>query len=145
MAFLNDIADLYSVIFRGKLWKTVGFNSRKILIVEDDFSSRLYLNTLLEKSGAVLYNASDGKEAYDLIMGNSGIELVLMDIQLPVMDGYTCTRMIREAGKDLVIIAQTAYGLTGDKEKMINSGFNDYLIKPISNHQLLEKLALYLR
>ncbi|MGD0581587.1 MAG: response regulator [Bacteroidales bacterium] len=122
-----------------------GLNSRKILIVEDDFSSRLYLNTLLEKSGAVLYNASDGKEAYDLVMGNSGIELVLMDIQLPVMDGYTCTRMIREAGKDLVIIAQTAYGLTGDKEKMINSGFNDYLIKPISNHQLLEKLALYLR
>jgi CheY-like chemotaxis protein len=53
--------------------------------------------------------------------------------------------MLREAGKNLIIIAQTAYGLTGDKEKMMNSGFNDYLIKPISNLQLLEKLAIYFK
>jgi CheY-like chemotaxis protein len=120
-------------------------NGRKILVVEDDFSSRLYLNTLLEKSGAVLYNAGDGKEAYEMVMRNAEIELVLMDIQLPVLDGYTCTRMLREAGKEVIIIAQTAYGLTGDKERMINSGFNDYLIKPISNSQLLEKLNIYLK
>jgi CheY-like chemotaxis protein len=120
-------------------------NGRKILIVEDDFSSRLYLNKLLEKSGAVLYNAADGKEAYDLLMKDSEIELVLMDIQLPVLDGYTCTKMLRDAGKDLIIIAQTAYGLTGDKERMMSSGFNDYLIKPISHSQLLDKLTFYLK
>jgi CheY-like chemotaxis protein len=122
-----------------------GLNGRKILIVEDDFSSRLYLNKLLEKSGAVLFNAADGQEAYDLLMNNSEIELVLMDIQLPVLDGYTCTKMLRDAGRDLVIIAQTAYGLTGDKERMMDSGFNDYLIKPISNTQLLDKLSFYLK
>jgi CheY-like chemotaxis protein len=120
-------------------------NGRKILIVEDDFSSRLYLNKLLEKSGAVLYNAADGKEAYDLLMKDSEIELVLMDIQLPVLDGYTCTKMLRDAGKNLIIIAQTAYGLTGDKERMMSSGFNDYLIKPISHSQLLDKLTFYLK
>jgi CheY-like chemotaxis protein len=125
--------------------ETTVLNGRKILIVEDDYSSRLYLNTLLEKSGAVLFNAADGKEAYDLLMNDSDIELVLMDIQLPVLDGYTCTKMLRDAGKKLVIIAQTAYGLTGDKERMMNSGFNDYLIKPISNVQLLEKLSFYLK
>jgi CheY-like chemotaxis protein len=122
-----------------------GLKGRKILIVEDDFSSRLYLNKLLEKSGAVLYNATVGQQAYNMVMNDPELELVLMDIQLPVLDGYTCTRMLREAGKNLVIIAQTAYGLTGDKERMMNSGFDDYLIKPISNLQLLEKLAIYLK
>lgn len=120
-------------------------NGRKVLIVEDDFSSRLYLNKLLEKMGLEIFNAVDGKEAFDLVMKTPGIELILMDIQLPVMDGYTCTKMLRETGKDIIIIAQTAYGLTGDKEKMIDSGFNDYLIKPISNTQLASKLSVYLK
>jgi len=111
-----------------------------ILIVEDDFSSRLYLNKILEKSGAEIFNATDGREAFDLVMQNHNIELVLMDIQLPLIDGYTCTKMIRETGRKIIIIAQTAYGLTGDKEKMMASGFDDYLIKPISQNQLLEKI-----
>ncbi|HVN58890.1 MAG TPA: response regulator [Bacteroidales bacterium] len=118
---------------------------KKILIVEDDFSSRLYLNKLFEKTGAILYNAVDGREAFDLAINNTDIELILMDIQIPGIDGYTCTKMLREAGRDVIIIAQTAYGLTGDKEKMMSSGFNDYLIKPISGNALLEKLALYLK
>jgi CheY-like chemotaxis protein len=117
---------------------------RKILIVEDDLSSKLYLNKILEKSGAVIINAGNGKEAFDIVMNNSDIELILMDIQLPVLDGFTCTKMLRDSGKNLIIIAQTAYGLTGDKERLMNSGFNDYLIKPISQRQLLEKLVTYL-
>ena len=118
---------------------------RKVLVVEDDFSSRLYLNKLLEKMGVRIFNAVDGKEAFDLVMKTPEIELILMDIQLPVLDGYTCTKMLREAGKDIIIIAQTAYGLTGDKEKMIDSGFDDYLIKPISSSQLMSKLSAYLK
>ena len=118
---------------------------KKILIVEDDFSSRLYLNKILEKSGAVLLNATDGREGYELFMKNDPLDLILMDIQLPVIDGYNCTRLIRETGRKVVIIAQTAYGLTGDKEKMIASGFDDYLIKPISQSQLLDKLNEYLK
>ncbi len=117
---------------------------RKILVVEDDFSSRLYLDKILEKSGAVVFNAGDGQEAYNLVMANKDIELILMDIQLPMLDGYTCTEMLRESGQNMTIIAQTAYGLSGDKEKLMSSGFNDYLIKPISRDQLIEKLNLYL-
>jgi CheY-like chemotaxis protein len=117
---------------------------RKILVVEDDFSSRLYLDKILEKSGAVVFNAGDGREAYNLVMANKDIELILMDIQLPMLDGYTCTEMLRESGQNMIIIAQTAYGLSGDKEKLMSSGFNDYLIKPISRDQLIEMLNLYL-
>jgi len=119
-------------------------SGKVILIVEDDFSSRLYLNKILEKSGAKLLNSADGKEAFDMVMKNEDIDLILMDIQLPVLDGYSCTKMIRESGRKVIIIAQTAYGLTGDKEKMIASGFDDYLIKPISQNQLLEKLNAFL-
>jgi CheY-like chemotaxis protein len=119
-------------------------SGKVILIVEDDFSSRLYLNKILEKSEAKLLNAADGREAYSLFMKNQDIDLILMDIQIPLLDGYSCTRMIRESGRKVVIIAQTAYGLTGDKEKMIASGFDDFLIKPISQTQLLEKLNKYL-
>ncbi len=125
--------------------ETRDIRGRKILVVEDDFSSRLYLNKLLEKTGVEIFNASNGQEAYEMAKANPGIEVILMDIQLPIIDGYTCTRMLRDEGSRIVIIAQTAYGLTGDKEKMLNSGFNDYLIKPISNNQLLEKLYLYLK
>ena len=117
---------------------------KKILIVEDDFSSRLYLNKILERSGAVLINAGDGKEALDLVRENPAIDIILMDIQLPVLDGYNCTKILREAGNSMVIIAQTAYGLTTDKERMISLGFNDYLIKPISQKQLIDKVSFYL-
>jgi CheY-like chemotaxis protein len=120
------------------------FCGKVILIVEDDFSSRLYLNKILEKCEVKLLNAADGREAYELVMKNQDIDLILMDIQLPLLDGYSCTKMIRESGRKVVIIAQTAYGLTGDKEKMIASGFDDFLIKPISQTQLLEKLNKYL-
>ena len=116
----------------------------KILIVDDDFSSRLYLNKALEHSGAVLLNAVDGKEALDMVLKNSDIDLILMDIQLPVLDGYACTKMLREAGNNMVIIAQTAYGLSDDKDKLISQGFNDYLIKPISLKQLIDKISGFL-
>jgi CheY-like chemotaxis protein len=114
---------------------------KKILIVEDDLSSRLYLNKILEKAGVNILNAGDGQEAVNATINNPDIDIILMDIQLPVMDGYTALSKIREVRKDIVVIAQTAYGLLGDKEKILNSGFNDYVIKPILSQNLIEKLV----
>jgi CheY-like chemotaxis protein len=118
---------------------------KKILIVEDDLSSRLYLNKILEKAGVVILNAGDGQEAVDVALNNPDLDIILMDIQLPVMDGYTALNKIREVRQDLIIIAQTAYGLLGDKEKILNSGFNDYVIKPILSQNLIEKLITNLK
>ena len=114
---------------------------RKILIVEDDSSSRLYLNKILEKTGVIILNAGDGQEAIDIALENPDIDIILMDIQLPVMDGYKSAEKIREFRENIIIIAQTAYGLMGDKEKIIDSGFNDFIIKPIFAHTLIEKLV----
>lgn len=115
--------------------------NKTILIVEDDLSSRLYLNKVLEKTGAKLLIACDGQEAIDIARENSNIDLILMDIQLPVLDGYQATGTIRKFRKDIVIIAQTAYGLHGDTERIINSGFNDFIIKPIMPKLLFEKIS----
>jgi CheY-like chemotaxis protein len=117
---------------------------KKILIVEDDLSSRLYLNKILEKAGVVILNAGDGQEAVDVTLNNPDIDIILMDIQLPLMDGYSALSKIREIRQDIVVIAQTAYGLLGDKEKILNSGFNDYIIKPILSQNLIEKLIVNL-
>ena len=113
---------------------------RKILIVEDDLSSKLYLNKILEKTEVTILNAGDGQEAIDIILANPDTDIVLMDIQLPVMDGYTTAKKIREFRKNIIIIAQTAYGLLGEKEKILDSGFDDYLIKPIFSENLIDKL-----
>ena len=113
---------------------------KKILIVEDDLSSRLYLNKILEKAEVITLNAGDGQEALEKAVKNPDIDLILMDIQLPVMDGYLTASKIREFRKEIIIIAQTAYGLMDDKEKIMDSGFDDYLIKPIISLVLIEKL-----
>ena len=116
----------------------------KILIVEDDLSSKLYLNKILEKTEVMVLNAGEGQEAIDIAYDNPDIDIVLMDIQLPDMDGYTATAKIREFRKNIIIIAQTAYGLIDEKEKIMNSGFDDYLIKPIFSNALVEKIKLNL-
>ncbi len=121
----------------------LALKGRKILVVEDDLSSRLYLNKILERAGADLLNAVDGVEAIRVTEDNPDIDIILMDIQLPVMDGYTSAKKIREMGRNIKIVAQTAYGISGDMENMIASGFDDYILKPIYAGQLIDKLASY--
>lgn len=115
-------------------------SGRKILIVEDDLSGRLYLNKILEITGAVLLNAGDGQEAINMTMKNPDIDLILMDIQLPILDGFNSANKIREFRSNIPIIAQTAYGFHADKEKIMNSCFNDFIIKPILPEALISKI-----
>ena len=119
--------------------------TKKILIVEDDVSSRLYLNNNLEKTGASLLSASDGKEAIEAAKANPDIDIILLDIQLPLIDGYGAAKIIREFRSDVIIIAQTAYSLLGDRERIIASGFDDYIVKPIFPQQLIDKLTKAVR
>jgi CheY-like chemotaxis protein len=115
---------------------------KKILIVEDDLASRLYLNKILEKTEAVLINAGDGVSAVRTAMENPDLALILMDIQLPVMDGYSSTKKIKDSGHNCKIVAQTAYSLADELEKIKSAGFDDYIIKPIFADQLIDKLSL---
>jgi len=87
--------------------------------------------------------AKNGFEAIEFCRNNPDIDMVLMDIKMPVMGGYEATRRIRQFNKNTIIIAQTAYGLEGDREKAIDSGCNDYLSKPIKKEVLFGQIEKY--
>ena len=118
-------------------------NKLKILIVEDDETSEKLLAIQVKIFCESVIEAVTGVEAVDICRRNPDIDLILMDIQLPEMDGYEATRQIREFNKEVIIIALTAYGLEGDREKAIRAGCNDYNAKPVSKDQLIKMIQKY--
>jgi PAS domain S-box-containing protein len=114
-------------------------NNLKILIAEDDEISAMLLNFEFKRFSKEILKTRSGTEAVELCRKYKDIDLILMDIQMPEMNGYEATREIRQFNKKVIIIAQTAYGLTGDREKSIEAGCNDYISKPI-HHDALELL-----
>ena len=109
----------------------------KILVAEDDETSEILITTVIKAFGKEFLNVKTGVQAVETCSKNPDIDLILMDIQMPVMNGYEATRQIRQFNKDVIIIAQTAYGLTGDREKAIAAGCNDYISKPIRKDDLI--------
>jgi len=117
----------------------------KILIAEDNNESTLLLKIALKTVSKEIIFVKTGIDAVKTCLDNPDIDLVLMDIKMPIMDGYEATRQIRQFNSKVLIIAQTAYALTGDKEKAIDSGCNDYISKPIRKVKLLALLKKHFR
>ena len=109
------------------------WNNKVVLITEDEEVNFFYLKTLLKKTEARIIRAKNGKEAVDIIDQHRGhIDLILMDLNMPVMDGYEAMRIIKSRHPEIPIIAQTAYTLNNDRHKCLQAGFNDYISKPIN-------------
>jgi PAS domain S-box-containing protein len=119
--------------------KEVQIKNLKILIAEDDEASYILLTSMLKKISKEVIHAKTGFEAVLACHNNPDIDLILMDIKMPDMDGYETTLQIRQFNKDVIIIAQTAYGFSSDREKAIEAGCNDYISKP-TNNALLNNL-----
>jgi CheY-like chemotaxis protein len=117
---------------------------RKILIVEDDGSSYLFLETLLRKHNPKILWAKSGLHAIELLKKEDDIDLILMDIRMPEMNGIDTTRRIRKIYPDLPIIAQTAYAQISDRKMALDCGCNDYISKPIEAAELNAMLSKYL-
>jgi hypothetical protein len=117
----------------------------KVLIAEDDETSQMLISIELENFSKEILKVTTGLEAIETCLRHPDIDLVLMDIQMPGMNGYEATRKIREFNKDVIIIAQTAFALTGDREKAIESGCNDYIAKPIKKDELLALIQTYFK
>lgn len=111
--------------------------SLKVLIVEDDNISKNFLELLVKPLSREVIIARDGAEAIQLYNENQDVDLILMDMKMPEMDGYEATRKIREINKNVIIIAQTAYSLIGDRDKSIEAGCDDYITKPIFKDKLM--------
>jgi len=120
--------------------KKENFRKLKILIAEDDEVSEMLIDSYIKMVGKEILKARTGIEAVEICRDNPDTDLILMDIRMPDMGGYEATRQIRQFNKEVVIIAQTAHGLTGDKEKAIEAGCNDYIAKPIKKSELLQVL-----
>jgi len=117
----------------------------KILIAEDDEVSEMLISIMINSLGNEILKARTGIEAVKTCKNNPDIDLIIMDIQMPEMGGYEATRQIRQFNKDVVIIAQTAYGLSGDREKTLEAGCNDYISKPINKVELLALIQKYFK
>jgi len=115
----------------------------KTLIAEDDEASAMFLSTISKPFSNQILLAVTGVQAVEACRKNPGIDLILMDIKMPGMDGIEATKQIREFNKSVIIIAQTAFAYLADKEKVINAGCNDYLTKPVKNMELKSLINKY--
>jgi CheY-like chemotaxis protein len=122
------------------------FRGKKILIVDDDVRNVFALTSVLEASGMDVLYAENGKDGIECLTSNPEVDLVLMDIMMPEMDGYETIRAIREREEfeQLPIIALTAKAMKGDREKSIASGASDYIAKPVDTDQLLSLMRVWL-
>jgi HAMP domain-containing protein/signal transduction histidine kinase/CheY-like chemotaxis protein len=119
---------------------------RKVLIVDDDMRNIFALSTILEEHDMIIVSADNGRDAIKTLQSDSGVEIVLMDIMMPEMDGMETIREIRKVPhlKNLPIVAVTAKAMKGDREKCIEAGAWDYLSKPVDPEQLLAVLRAWL-
>ncbi|MDD4604193.1 MAG: response regulator [Bacteroidales bacterium] len=116
-----------------------------VLIAEDDGANFIFLKTLLQRRGYEILWAPNGIEAVSFCQKHPEISLVLMDIKLPEMDGFSATRLIKSARPDLAIIAVTAFAMSGDEQKAIEAGCDDYIPKPIIEELLIQKISAFIK
>ena len=119
---------------------------KTVLIVEDDIRNIFAMTSLLERQGMRIVTAETGIAALERLADTPGIDVVLMDIMMPTMDGYHTIRSIRESEQfnGLPIIALTAKAMKGDREKCLEAGASDYIAKPVDTDYLLAMLQVWL-
>ncbi|MFD1293196.1 response regulator [Lutibacter holmesii] len=115
-------------------------SSKKILIVEDDEISAVYLNEILKNENAKVIHVKNGEDAIEFCKSNADVDIVLMDIKMHGINGYEAAKEIRKFNKEIIIIAQTAFTFSEIKKKSIEVGCNDFILKPINKEELLQKI-----
>ncbi len=116
----------------------------KILIAEDDDMGYKYYEIILDHQNITLMRTINGMDTVKAVQEDPGISLVLMDVKMPGMNGMEATAAIRKFNKDIPIIAQTAHAMSGDRERLIKAGCNDYLSKPINRSKLMQLVNKYI-
>jgi PAS domain S-box-containing protein len=121
--------------------KSFDFSGKLVLIAEDEEANYVFISEIIAQAGASILRANDGQEAVDLYLENPTIDIILMDIKMPIISGIEATKMIRGLSTVIPIIALTAYAMSGDREKCLDAGCNDYISKPVRRAEVLQKIA----
>jgi PAS domain S-box-containing protein len=137
----NEVPLKYEAALRTPVSDVKSWEGKKLLIAEDDHSNYYFLYEALKDTGAEILWSKDGEETLELVRENPDLDLVLMDINMPLINGYECTRIIKREKPDLPVVAQTAYAMSGEREISREAGCDGYLSKPIKVKELLETLA----
>lgn len=120
------------------------WKDKTVLIVEDNETSNIYFEAALRKTNANLIWAKNGLDAVNLVKSNSHIDLVLMDINMPQMDGIEATRIIKESNPEIIVVVQTAFILSGEERMCQEAGCDEFITKPIRLKYLLDTINRYL-
>jgi two-component system, cell cycle response regulator DivK len=119
------------------------WEGKTILVVDDEYMNFLLFEAILVDTNANVIYAVNGKKAVEEYVKNEKIDLILMDINMPVVNGYEATQSIKQLNRNVPIIAQTAYNTSEDYFKCISSGFDEYIAKPIEKELLLYKIGFF--
>lgn len=120
-------------------------NNLNVLVVEDDVVSRMLIGEILKDFKVNVFYARNGKEGFEMVKNNDLYDFILMDLKMPIMNGFEATELIRELGYKKPIIAQTAFASIVDKNRVLTSGFDAFITKPINRINLLEVLTKYFK
>ena len=123
--------------------KDIKWNNKTVLIVEDVDSNFYLLETFLKRTAINIIWAKNGEIAINEIKNNK-IDIVLMDMQMPIMNGFEATKQIKLIDKSIPVIAITAFALEGDRNKIIKSGCDDYISKPVKSIELYSKMSRFI-
>ncbi len=140
----NEVPLKYEAALRTPSSNLRSWDDKKILIAEDDQSNYYFLSESLKDTGVEIIWSKDGEETMKMFREHSDLDAVLMDINMPLINGYECTRRIKEERPSLPVIAQTAYAMSGEREVSREAGCDDYLSKPIKVSELLETLSRHI-
>jgi len=142
LPFVKSQVKLGELAVESEEMEAKDLKNKKILVAEDNKVNRMLVKKFLSNWHAQTFFAENGKEAVEKAQ-NEIYDLILMDIQMPEMDGYEASRLLREAGNEIPIIALTASTMTSDRGKLQQSGMNDFVVKPFNPNELYKKIARY--
>jgi PAS domain S-box-containing protein len=140
----NEVPLKYEAALRAPSYDVKSWDGKKLLIVEDDHSNYYFLVEALRDTGVEILWSKDGEQTLEVFRNTPDLDLVLMDINIPYINGYECTRIIKQERPDLPVVAQTAYAMSGEREFSREAGCDGYLSKPIKVKELLDALARHI-